>query len=99
MFNLSISEKKPSKLDKLIDDLLDDLDARDHESEEYSKVADNLIKLQKLRDELKKSSTWRPSPDAIVGAAASLGGILLILNYERAGVIATKALGFIAKAK
>jgi len=44
-----------------------------------------------------KERSWKPSPDAIVGAAATVVGILLVLHHEKANVIASKALGFVNK--
>ena len=42
---------------------------------------------------------WIPSPDSLIGAVASLGGILCILNYEQLHPVATKAIGFVVKAR
>lgn len=53
----------------------------------------------KLSFEKEKSASWRPSPDAVIGAAASILGIVAILHYEKVGVVTSKALGFIGKMK
>jgi ElaB/YqjD/DUF883 family membrane-anchored ribosome-binding protein len=46
-----------------------------------------------------KERSWKPTPDAVVGAAASVFGILMVLHYEKVGVVTSKALGFIGKMK
>lgn len=84
-------------LDIAISDLFEALRENDKTSEEYSNAADQLIKLIKLQREINPS--WRPSPDAIVTAGASVLGILLILNFERLGNITSKALSFVGKMK
>jgi len=67
------------------------------DDEEYDKITDQIIKLKKLQNDTTHS--WKPSPDAVVGAAGSILGIVLILQYEKIGVIASKALGFVGKMK
>jgi len=41
----------------------------------------------------------RVSPDTLAIVAANIVGILLIIGYERANVVTSKALGFILKSK
>jgi hypothetical protein len=95
MFNFD-NLSQDDALDRVIDDVLSDLrDRFTSDSEEYSDAADNLIKLMKLKKEINPS--WRPSPDALVGAIGSISGILLILNFEKLGVITSKALTFVGK--
>lgn len=38
-----------------------------------------------------------PSGDSIIGAVASIAGILAVLNYEQLHPLASKAVGFISK--
>lgn len=58
---------------------------------EYAEWSDQLVKLYKLREETSISNeTWAT-------IAANLAGILLVLNFERANVIASKSFGFIRK--
>lgn len=92
--------KKTNDVDLLqqaIDNLYSELAGFPAETEGYDLITNQIIKLQKLQKEITPS--WRPSPDALVGAGGSLLGILLILNFERAGVVASKALSFVSKAK
>lgn len=98
MFNFSQSpNSEDTKLDKCIDDLLDQLDAMTGSEEDYSNTADQLIKLMELKK--KHNPSWRPSPDALIGGGVSILGILLVLHYEKLGVVTSKALGFIGKMK
>lgn len=55
--------------------------------------------LEQKAEERASKKKFNISGDALITAGASLAGILMILSYERANVIATKALGFIAKAR
>lgn len=67
----------------------------DPSDENYSKVADQVVKLQKLQ--IETDSKKHVSPDAMTAAATNLAGILLILNFEHAHVMTSKALGFVVK--
>ncbi len=63
--------------------------------------ADDLDRALRSREiDIKESDAAKPdrvSRDALVAAGASIAGILLIINYEKANVIASKALGFVLK--
>lgn len=98
MFNFSQSPNTEDiKLDKCIDDLLDELNAMTGSDDDYSDTADQLIKLMELKK--KHNPSWRPSPDALLGAAASIAGIVLVLHYEKLDAVTSKALAFIGKMK
>jgi hypothetical protein len=95
MFNSKTPiEKTP--LEQAIDRLHDDMQTVDPNTEQYAKMADNLIKLYKLRehDTVKR---WRPSPDVVLATAANLIGIVIIIKHEDVNVITSKALGFVKK--
>lgn len=62
---------------------------------EYTTAADNLTKLLDLRSNEKKRI--QVSPDVIVSAVTNLAGILVIVNYERAHVVTSKAIGLLSK--
>jgi hypothetical protein len=94
MFNFDMKPHDVA-LDAAISDVLVEMNGLNSDSEEYAAAADQLVKLMKLKKEI--TPTWRPSPDALVGAAGSILGILLILNFERAGVVTSKALTFVTK--
>lgn len=58
------------------------------------------LEVERFNTETEKSRSWKPSPDAIVTAAASIVGILFILHHEKVGnVVSSKALGFVGKMK
>ena len=82
-------------LDAAIDDLFNELKGFSANEEGYAKAADQLVKLIKLKKETNPS--WRVSPDTLALIGANLLGILLILNFERLGVVTSKALGFVGK--
>lgn len=109
-------------LNKVIADLLENLEGTDESSQEYSTMTDNLVKLAKIRNDTiklesdinieatklqteiendieKRRTWWKPSPDAVVAAVGSVAGIVLILNYEKLGVVTSKAVGFVNKMK
>jgi hypothetical protein len=69
------------------------------ETEAINESAKVDLEGEKFRFEKEKIASWRPSPDAVVGAAASILGIIAILQYEKIGVVTSKALGFINKMK
>ena len=93
MFTL---KKTPTKLEKAIDALIEELDTVTGDSDEYTKMTENLVKLTKIASEKTKITI---SPDAVLAIAGNLAGILLILNYEQINVVASKALGFVHKAR
>jgi hypothetical protein len=90
-------QKDPDPLDAVIDGLLETMSHYDPDSEEYSKMTDQLVKLYKLKKETTPSK--RPSADTLALIAANLTGILIIIGHERAHIITTKAFGFLAKLK
>jgi hypothetical protein len=93
MFNLKF-DPEPTGIEKAIDALLSELESESAVTEDYAKMVNQLSKLHEMKT---KESPRRPSPDALVSAAASIFGILLIVNYERIHVVTTRALGLIPK--
>lgn len=95
MFNFNKTPHEVA-LDAAISDLLEELEAMEGSNSDYGPTADELVKLMKLKQEIRPS--WRPSPDAIVAAGGSVLGILLVLHYEKLGdIVTSKAFGFIGK--
>lgn len=88
------STPETSDLDVVITKLIEELEIQPTNTKEYSATTDQLVKLYTL-----KNATQRPkvSPDTLVSVAANLTGILLILNFERAGVVTSKAMSFLGK--
>lgn len=94
---LKKKDKTPSLYDQLIDDCMNEMLHLSSDSDAYSKMLDSLKDLHKLRDTEK--SRIRVSPDAVAGIAGNLLGIGMIMSFEKANVITTKALGFVTKPK
>lgn len=89
------STPETTPLDDAIADLFSELQSVNGDDEEYSKMADQLVKLMKLKKEIEPS--WRVSPDTLAVIGGNILGILLILNFERMGVVASKAMSFVGK--
>lgn len=90
------TEKKPSALDKTIDAALADLEELSTNDPHYQQTLDRVKELYKLKE---NNTPKRVSPDTLAIVVGNLAGIVLILGYERANVVTTKALGFILKSK
>jgi hypothetical protein len=63
--------------------------------EEFAKYLDQYIKLATLQAAGKRHT--KVSADVAATVAANLAGILIIINHERAHVVTSKALAFVAK--
>lgn len=94
MFNRQNSE--PSALEKAINELHAELETVNGDSEEYSRMADQLTKLYKIQNENERSKD-KFSKDTLALAATNLLGIAAIISYEHAHVISSKALSFVFK--
>jgi hypothetical protein len=94
MFNFNKTPQNVA-LDIAISDLLEELKVMEGSNEDYAETADNLVKLMKLKQEV--NPAWRPSADAVLAAGGSLLGIILILNFEKLGVVTSKAMSLIGK--
>lgn len=86
---------KRSNLDKEIDRVLEEMGNVSSSSEAYAEMVDNLDVLYKFKNANKNVV----STDTIIIVAGNLLGILLILGYEKADVITSKALGFVLKGR
>ena len=87
---------KPNKFEKEIDAILEELQYHEKDSQEYAQILSQLEKLVKMQD-IRHSR--RIKPDTLAQVGANLGGIALILNYEKLSVITTKALNFVVKGR
>jgi len=61
---------------------------------DYAKIADNLKVLCDSRGQLTNSGI---SAETIVSATVHILGMLLVLNYEKTGVITSKAFSFLGR--
>lgn len=91
--------KKKTKLDKLIDNTIDSMELALSESND-EKVQELLVLLNDMtmvKDKIESKTKISPDTKAVVGA--NLLGILMVLNHERANVIASKAMSLLTKMK
>lgn len=64
-----------------------------------SAVKEEEIRKLRIANSVKQKPWWVPSPDAVVGAIASFGGIIAVLNHERFWPVASKAFALVSKVK
>lgn len=91
----SRKEKPTDPLDKAIEDLLYQMSTYDGFTNEYVIMADQLTKLYAIKE--KKND--RVSLDTLATVGGNLAGILLIVNYEQANVLTSKALSLLLRTK
>lgn len=90
------TQNEKTGLEKAIDEAHVELASVMADSEQYSKIADQLVKLYKLREH---DSKRQVSPDTLVLVAGNLLGIAMIVGHERAHVVTSKAVSFVMKLK
>lgn len=95
MFKFTKKDKRTS-LEKEIESVLMSMRTVTAYSQEYTNMAANLEWLYKAKA---CERDRRITPDTMAVIAGNLLGILLILGYEKAEVITTKALGFVIKGR
>jgi hypothetical protein len=95
MFKIT-KKKERTELEEEIHSVLCNMSTFAPDSEEYTKQAENLERLYKAKSYEKDRSV---SPDTIAVIAGNLLGIALILGFEKANVITTKALGFVIRGR
>ena len=90
------TKKKSNKemIEELIDSLTMSIGLEDPTSEDYKKMTENLKTLEEA-----KSKEDRVSGDAMISVMSNMALALLILNYEKIGVITSKAFQLITKVK
>lgn len=89
-------QKERSKLDEIIDEVETYTLSLEPSDEDYEKMTDYLSKLYKIREQ-ERSEKISANTKAII--IANLAGIVLILGFEKAHVVTSKALSFIMKLK
>lgn len=94
MFKITKQQDKRTELEKEVDKAVSDL-------VKSAEKADDVEKAVRVACEWEKSRNKKPriSPDTIAMIAANLVGIVLILGYEKADVITSKALGFVMRGR
>lgn len=90
------TKKKSNKemIEELIDSLTMSIGLEDPTSEDYKLMTENLKTLEEA-----KSKEDVVSKDTMIGVLSNMGLALLILNYEKIGVITSKAFQLITKVK
>lgn len=84
------------ELTNAINAALAELQHHEPNSAPYAAIVEQIEKLHALKPE----TSGKPvSHDTLFTVAGNLAGILMILNFERVHVIASKALGFVIKTK
>lgn len=78
-------------LDNEINNLLELMEKETKYSDEYKSMVDQLTKLYELR------KGRRISADTLATIGANLAGIVVLMNHERAHVIASKAFTLVKK--
>lgn len=89
--------RKPNEtsgLDALIDKVQLKMLDMDCVTDQYATMVDRLSKLYKLKE---AALPKRVSYDTWAALAGNLLGIILILNYEKTGVVTSKAIGFVSR--
>lgn len=85
------------ELEKAITQALIKLQTIDPGTEDYDFLLEELVRLHKLRVVPPMEARKPVSADALITAGASIAGILIVVSYEHAHVIGSKALSFVLK--
>lgn len=94
MFNRQPRPK--TELEKALDRAYSKLESVQVDTKEYGEILDRIAKLHKMKEDEKPDSV---SLDTQAKIAANILGILLIISYEHAHIITTKAMPFVDKQK
>lgn len=81
-------------LDEEIARLIETLSHLEATDEDYSKISAQLKVLCEARE---KKNPRAINTDTLLGIGANLIGLIIILNFEKTGVITSKALSFLWK--
>jgi hypothetical protein len=88
--------QKRTYLEREIDEVHKILSKVPPDSHEYTMIVENLDRLYKAKSESKKSYVSR---DTIVIVIGNLLGIVLILGYEKANIVTSKAIQFVLRGR
>jgi len=93
---LFTKKDKRTKIEQAMDVCLEKMDTFDPSTKDYKDTIDSLSLLIEAKNAKAKGEI---SKDTLVVVAGNLAGILLILNFERLGIITSKSLGFVIKGR
>lgn len=86
---------EPNEIDKKLDEQIIKLQrcmkVEDPTSKDFKKMVDHLSTLMEIRNR------GRISKETMATIVANLAGIVILMNHERAHVVATKAFSFVKK--
>lgn len=88
---------EPSDLDKAISRIYEKLQTLECDSDEYAKLLTQVERLHKMKTSEKKDPAVKP--EAWVAAGAQLASILVIVGFEQARLLTSKAVGFVNKSR
>ena len=88
--------KSQAALDGEIERLVEALKSEQPGSEEYLKISTNIRDLCEARE---RKNPLQMDVNTLVAVGANILGLVIILNFERTGVITSKAFGWIFKGK
>lgn len=100
MFSLKKTEVEPRAIELALAELVKELQNHDGNTKEYTALVANVKTLTEAN--AVDQTTYKPntvSAETWATIGANIGGILLIMNYERAHVLVTKALNSVVKLK
>jgi hypothetical protein len=94
MFKFTKKDKR-TQLKKEMDTVFTRLESLDASSEEYSTAVTNLEKLHKMssNDKIKINS------DVVITVAGAIVSTILVLYFEKTGVVTSKAVNWILKGR
>lgn len=87
--------KEKSALDEAIEARIEDLDVNDNLDQDEAKI-ENLKELVEVKEKL-EGPKRSIDPNSILTIVGSMAGTLLILNYEKANALTTKAFGLVQR--
>ena len=90
-----MTNKKMTHFDRTIDSVLDQLESFNAEDSEFKTIAENLATLCKAKAAIEPDQRLQKGTVLTVGA--NILGLLMILDFERGGVITSKALSMLPK--
>jgi hypothetical protein len=95
MFEKFTKKNKCTNLEMAINSVLKQMETVSPESQEYTQMAINLERLHSM----KSKDKLRLSPDTILIVAGSLVGTVLVLWFEKSGVITSKAVSWLVRGR
>lgn len=96
MLGKILKRDKRDKLDKEIDDVLEEMTYQDKAGSRYAKNVDTVERLYRAKSYIKSRKV---SPDTKAIILANLIGILAILHFEKVDTITSKAFNFVLRGR